>query len=572
MADIKPTTVPSKTLSASITAAASTFKLDNILGWNGSDLTSADFGSVAYAAFRNSAGTLLELIEFDPSTIASASITINKRGLKFDGTDLTTEVAANKLAWVKGETIVELGTHHPQLLGHYVDTLAAQTIGGAKTFSVAPDSDVAAISANELVRKTELDAAALGSITNAPVVVPGNAGETVTIDQLVYLDAADQEWKLADADTAGTVENVQLGITRGSGVDGGAIANGVTIFGEHEAGSAIFTAGKMFASNTAGGFATSTGTNEVSLGIAISTTKIDFTPRYDQQITEPQQDALVGNNTDIAVGTGNKYVTQTGLQDGAEVYAADAGSNDTYVITLSPVPAALETGMVIQFKANTINTGACTLNVNSLGAKSIKKQNDQDPVDGDIEAGQIVTVVYDGTNFQMQSQVAKDLPFSKFLDSNFSAVSVTDTTTETQLYQLSIAAGVLGTANVIRVKMNITDFDIASGNPSVTIRLKYGATTLIAAAMGGVAITDSKGWMEFKLFANASTSAQQGDYEAFATPDGSVTTGIITTRREQGTATEDSTGALNLTITAQWSGTSTGSITTDNVLVELIQA
>ena len=57
MADIKPTTVPSKTLSASITAAASTFKLDNILGWNGSDLTSADFGSVAYAAFRNSAGT-----------------------------------------------------------------------------------------------------------------------------------------------------------------------------------------------------------------------------------------------------------------------------------------------------------------------------------------------------------------------------------------------------------------------------------------------------------------------------------------------------------------------------------
>jgi len=87
-------------------------------------------------------------------------------------------------------------------------------------------------------------------------------------------------------------------------------------------------------------------------------------------------------------------------------YAADAEASDTYVITLSPVPAALYTGMTVTFKANTANTGACTLNVNSLGAKSIKKLHDQDPATGDIESGQMVTVVYDGTNFQMQSQIA----------------------------------------------------------------------------------------------------------------------------------------------------------------------
>ena len=93
------------------------------------------------------------------------------------------------------------------------------------------------------------------------------------------------------------------------------------------------------------------------------------------------------------------------VQTGQQIYAADAGSTDAYVISLQPPLMAYITGMVIHFKANTANTGACSLNVNNLGAKSIKKMHDQDPGDGQIEAGQIVTVVYDGTNFQMQSQL-----------------------------------------------------------------------------------------------------------------------------------------------------------------------
>lgn len=89
------------------------------------------------------------------------------------------------------------------------------------------------------------------------------------------------------------------------------------------------------------------------------------------------------------------------------LYAADAGSNDTYVITLDPVPTLAKlVGLPISFKANTANTGAATLNVNSLGAGTIKKSHDQDLADNDIESGQIVTVVWDGTVFQMQSQVA----------------------------------------------------------------------------------------------------------------------------------------------------------------------
>lgn len=109
-------------------------------------------------------------------------------------------------------------------------------------------------------------------------------------------------------------------------------------------------------------------------------------------------------------------------QDGATIYAADAGSNDTYAVTLSPAPTAYATSMVVYFKANTANTGAATLNVNSLGAITIKKNYNSDLADGDIKAGQIVQVIYDGTNFQLLS------PVSNSFNSALSAISAKTTT------------------------------------------------------------------------------------------------------------------------------------------------
>lgn len=83
-------------------------------------------------------------------------------------------------------------------------------------------------------------------------------------------------------------------------------------------------------------------------------------------------------------------------------YAADAGATDAYAITLSPAPTAYYAGMVVVFKANTANTGACTLNVNALGAKDIKKFGASGVValnDNDLQANQVVIVIYDGTQF-----------------------------------------------------------------------------------------------------------------------------------------------------------------------------
>lgn len=93
-------------------------------------------------------------------------------------------------------------------------------------------------------------------------------------------------------------------------------------------------------------------------------------------------------------------------QNWTKVYGATSTGNDSYAVTLSPAPSSYQTWMCFRFLADVANTWAATLNVNSLGAKTIKKMHDQDLATWDIEAGQIVVVTYDGTNFQMDSQVA----------------------------------------------------------------------------------------------------------------------------------------------------------------------
>jgi len=83
-------------------------------------------------------------------------------------------------------------------------------------------------------------------------------------------------------------------------------------------------------------------------------------------------------------------------------YGTAAGTTDAYAITIADI-SAYTTGMMVLFYAATANTGACSLNINSLGAKSLKSLHDTDPLDSYIEAGSLVLVAYDGTNFQILS-------------------------------------------------------------------------------------------------------------------------------------------------------------------------
>lgn len=88
---------------------------------------------------------------------------------------------------------------------------------------------------------------------------------------------------------------------------------------------------------------------------------------------------------------------------------ASTGSSNAYVLTPDVALSAYVTGERYSFRANFANTGAATLNISSLGAKSIKKMTASGKADlapGDIQQGQPVTVEYDGTDFVMVTPVA----------------------------------------------------------------------------------------------------------------------------------------------------------------------
>lgn len=100
----------------------------------------------------------------------------------------------------------------------------------------------------------------------------------------------------------------------------------------------------------------------------------------------------------IATGTNDPRLQQP-------YYAASAVGTDAYAITLTSaaVPAAYAAGQQYTFLADVANTGAATLKINSLAAIAIKKNVSSALQTGDILAGQIVSVEYDGTNFQLIS-------------------------------------------------------------------------------------------------------------------------------------------------------------------------
>jgi hypothetical protein len=100
-------------------------------------------------------------------------------------------------------------------------------------------------------------------------------------------------------------------------------------------------------------------------------------------------------------------------------YVTDTGAANAYVVTLDPAPATYP--LMLQMKATNANTGASTINPNGLGAKTIKKNVNVDLAAGDIPAGGIASLVYDGTYYQLIN--AADLATHKTDTTNPHAVT-----------------------------------------------------------------------------------------------------------------------------------------------------
>lgn len=89
------------------------------------------------------------------------------------------------------------------------------------------------------------------------------------------------------------------------------------------------------------------------------------------------------------------------VQSGTVSLIGSISGTDTITGSLSPSLTAYATGQMFWFVAANANTGATTININSLGAKSITKNGTTALAASDIKSGQTVVIVYDGTQFQL---------------------------------------------------------------------------------------------------------------------------------------------------------------------------
>ena len=91
-------------------------------------------------------------------------------------------------------------------------------------------------------------------------------------------------------------------------------------------------------------------------------------------------------------------VISSGLSQNIPV---SGGTAFAYTLAYPANTTAYEIGMNITFKAFVVNGHGVTINVNSMGPVLIKNTAGDSLAANDIKAGQLVTITYDGTNFQM---------------------------------------------------------------------------------------------------------------------------------------------------------------------------
>ena len=119
--------------------------------------------------------------------------------------------------------------------------------------------------------------------------------------------------------------------------------------------------------------------------------------------TTPTANIPMGSNkiTGLAAGTAATDAANLSQAQSTATKLLTVSGTDTITASGSPTVAAYATGASYYFSPANTNTGAVTINIDSLGAKSITKNGTTALAANDLTSGKVAMVVYDGTQFQL---------------------------------------------------------------------------------------------------------------------------------------------------------------------------
>jgi hypothetical protein len=170
----------------------------------------------------------------------------------------------------------------------------------------------------------------------------------------------------------------------------------------------------------------------------------------------------------------------SGVQSGQWLYGVDTGAVNAMVANVTPIPSQLVPGMTVHIRAANTNTGAVTLALNGLGASAIHRANGAALSAGDINAGMVVELIWDGASWQIANYFG-----------------FTSNTTNNNTYVLSIpyAADSSATPNSIIVAPNPAITSLAAPQELIVklANTVTGATTITVNSMAAVPVVRPDG-------------------------------------------------------------------------------
>lgn len=197
---------------------------------------------------------------------------------------------------------------------------------------------------------------------------------------------------------------------------------------------------------------------------------------------------------------------------------------DALTANLNPTLTAYTAGNVFYFVVGSTNTGAMTINIDGLGVKDIKRLGSVALGAGDLVAGQVALIVYNGTNFQLlDANAFSNLRVSDTLTVAAYTETVAAYSTVGATQTLSIAVGTVLTATLTSATPCTFTMPAAVAGKSFMLLLKQPASgTATTATFTGVkwgsggapTITATVGKMDILSFVSDGTnwygSAVQG--------------------------------------------------------------
>jgi hypothetical protein len=153
---------------------------------------------------------------------------------------------------------------------------------------------------------------------------------------------------------------------------------------------------------------------------------------------------ILKTSADVTIGT---YDNLPAINDPYSINSllSNVTGTNTIAATATPTLTAYAAGQTYSFVAANSNTAAATLSIDGLTAKSITKNGSAALSAGDIQAGKLTWVEYDGTTFQLINNYVYN---GSVFGSTMTNVTIVNGTVTSMATPIPVAAGGTGAATL----------------------------------------------------------------------------------------------------------------------------